>query len=265
VNLRASAVVLRPRGVFEIIDLAFRFVRARALPLYARLAALLLLPSFAGCLALRYALALPWSGAWITAISLGTVIQGAFTVAIGRLFFSAEVSAREALGAFARRLPSYLAALLGSRLILALSALTVILPIVAWPRIFFVHEASLLEGGRAGAAIQRGDRLASGRFGAVVGSLLAVLGLQAVFVIASEILGQGIVADLLQLGEPFGSLRENDGSPYALAGYFLSVPYAAAARYLAYIDMRTRTDGWDVQVRFLCIAAEDRGEDKEAA
>lgn len=264
-NLGAAAVVLRPRGVLEITDLAFRFVRARALPLYARLGALLLLPCFAGCLALRYALELPWGYVWIAAISLGAVIQGAFTVAAGRLFFSAEVSAREALGAFAQRLPSYLIALLGSRLILAAASLTVVLPIIAWPRLFLVHEASLLEASRAGAAIRRSDRLAAQRFGAVLGSLLAMLGLQAVLVIVAELLGQGIVDDLLQLGEPFGSLLEDQGSPYALAGYFFSIPYAATARYLAYIDARTRTDGWDVQVRFTTIVAAAQSADAEAA
>jgi len=32
---------------------------------------------------------------------------------------------------------------------------------------------------------------------------------------------------------------------------FLSVPLVATLRFLAYIDNRTRREGWDIQVRFL--------------
>jgi hypothetical protein len=66
----------------------------------------------------------------------------------------------------------------------------------------------------------------------------------------------GVVSYLLQAGEPFGSLLQDGGSPYALAGLFLATPLVASARFLSYIDGRTRRDAWDVQVRFLGIKAE---------
>ena len=69
-------------------------------------------------------------------------------------------------------------------------------------------------------------------------------------------LGSSIVNTVLQLGEPFGQLLQKGGTPYALAGFFLTVPVIAAARFLAYTDLRTRKEGWDIQLRFMAIAAE---------
>ena len=39
-----------------------------------------------------------------------------------------------------------------------------------------------------------------------------------------------------------------------IAGLLLSAPLVATLRFLAYIDNRTRREGWDVQVRFLELA-----------
>ena len=38
------------------------------------------------------------------------------------------------------------------------------------------------------------------------------------------------------------------------AGALLSAPFVAAAGFLAYIDMRTRKEGWDIQLRFMALA-----------
>jgi hypothetical protein len=79
-----------------------------------------------------------------------------------------------------------------------------------------------------------------------------------------ELLCQGLVSDVLQLGKPFGSLWADRFSPFALAGLMLSYPYAATARFLLYVDARTRSDGWDIQLRFMAIALAD-GERRDAA
>jgi hypothetical protein len=46
---------------------------------------------------------------------------------------------------------------------------------------------------------------------------------------------------------------DDGGSYLAIAGYFISVPWAAAGRFLVYVDDRTRQDGWDVQVRLMAL------------
>ena len=104
-------------------------------------------------------------------------------------------------------------------------------------------------------AVKRVDRFIAGRGASAFGTLLSLLATQAGFIVTAEFLGHGLVDEVLQLGKPFGSLFSNGGSPYALAGFFLSVPYVATARFLSYVDARTRADGWDVQLRFMAIAA----------
>ena len=77
--------------------------------------------------------------------------------------------------------------------------------------------------------------------------------------------GMGVVyrGERMQLGRPVGSLFDNGGSTYALLGYFLSVPYVASARFLGYVDSRTRREGWDIQVRFAALL--QRAATEEAA
>ncbi len=260
VNLGASAIVLRPRSLAEILDLACRLCVSLAFGLYARLALVILLPILAGCLALRYAAGWQWFAVWLVAAGCGAVVQGLFTVSVGRLLFSEELSVGQALRLFGRRFGSYLAMLLLSRGLLALACLPFFVGLpFAWTPLFFVHEASLLEGAGAVDALRRSSRLVSGRAFPVFGALLAIVLTQGAFVITAELLCQGLVTEVLQLGKPFGSLFTDGGSPYALAGLLLSVPYVATARFLEYIDARTRSDGWDVQLRFMAIAGERRG------
>ncbi len=265
-NLGASAIVLRPRSLAEILDLACRLSCGLALGLYLRLAAVVLLPCLVACLALRYAAGWSWPVVWIVAVGLGAITQGAFTVAVGRLLFSEALTTRGVLRLFSRRLGTYLAALALSRALLALAALPFFLGLpFVWPRVLVVHEASLLEGAGPSDAISRAGRFIAGRGTSALAALVAFVVVQAGLTAAAEILGQGLVDELLQLGTPFGSVVADGGSAFALAGFFLSVPYLATARFLYYLDSRTRSDGWDVQVRFMAIAAQASAQGRQAA
>jgi len=262
-NLGAAAIVLRPRTLAEVLDLACRLSCSIALGLYLRLCALVLLPCLAICLALRHALDWSWPAVWFVAACLGAAAQGVFTVAVGRLLFSEELGAGQVLRLFGRRFWSYLWMLVVSRVILALAGAVVLALPLTWPRLVFVHEASLLENARAIESIRRAARFVAGRGAGAFAVLLALLATQAGFVVVAEFLGHGLVDEVLQLGRPFGALFTKGGSAYALAGFFLSVPYVATARFLHYIDARTRADGWDVQLRFMAIAR--AGEERRAA
>ncbi len=263
-NLGASAVVLRPRGIAEILDLACALATSRALGLFARLACFTLLPGLVLCVGLRHVFDWHWAAVWAVAIAWGSVAQGAFTIAVGRLIFSEALTARRALALFAKRLPSYLGATLLSKAILAASGLVFfVLTPVAWPRIMFVHEACLLEGAGAGASVSRANAFVNGRAIGAFGLLLALLFTQGAFVVVAELLGDGLMSEVLQLGKPLGSLLHDGGSVQALVGLFASFAFVATARFLGYIDQRTRTDGWDVQLRFMAIAARAAGEDGE--
>jgi hypothetical protein len=265
VNLGASAIVLRPRTLAEVLDLACRLSMSLALGLYARLAAILLLPIFAGCLALRYAAGWPWAAVWPVAVASGALVQGVFTVGVGRLLFSEELGAGPVLRLFGRRLGAYLGMLFLSRGLLVASALPLLLGLpFAWPRVCFAYEACLLEGAGPVQAILRSSRFVFDRALLVLAFLVTIVLTQAGILIVTELLCQGLISEVLQLGKPFGSLFSDGGSPYALAGLLLSFPYAATARFLHYIDGRTRSDGWDIQLRFMAIVMAD-GERREAA
>lgn len=282
-KLDRAAIVLRPRTVPEIVDLALRLIFSIALPVYTKLAAVVLLPLFAGAMALHYAAKVEWRVVWVLAFVAATFAQGAFTVAAGRLLFSEDLGVKEVLGAFFKRLPSYVAAMVLSRGVLWFLGMSVPLLVAgawaaglgtlifavglpfAWVALMFAHEASLLEGAGPGQAWTRSSRFIRGRGGPAFALLLLLLLGQAGAVVIAELLGQSVLGDLLQLGKPFGSLWEDLGSPFAMLGLFASVPLVSTARFLHYIDTRTRADGWDIQVRFLAIAAKDGSERRMAA
>lgn len=256
-NLADARVVLRPRTQAEILDLAALWCFAADRWLYARLAALVLLPSLAACVAARWLGEWSWVQVWSLAAALGTVSQGVFTVATSRALFQSDVGAWDVLGRFVRRLPSYLGALVVTRAILAAGAVTVVLLPSAWARVAMVHEASLLEGASPITASERAWQLARHRGTELVlllGGLALALGGG---IVALELLGHGLVELVLQLGRPFGELWEDGGSLYALVGFHCVIPYLAVARFLGYVDHRTRGDGWDIQLRFMALAAEE--------
>jgi len=209
-NLGASRVVLRPRGVPEVLDLACVFALANRRS-YLRLTAWVLLPSLALCWAARALGGWSWQAVWALAIGLGDLIEGAFTLLAGELLFKDTVAVRGVLGRFLRRLPSYLAAMAVSRIALSVAAvLMVLLPIVG-VRCLWIREASLLEQAAPFAALRRSERISKRQGGACFGLGLCLLLAQAWAVMAAELLGQGLVEFGLQLGQPLGSLFEDVG------------------------------------------------------
>lgn len=260
-KLDEARVVLRPRSLSEILDLALRFATEPAAKLYAKLGALTLLPAWGLTLAARWGLGWDWAMVWLLALALATPIQGVFTVAVGRMMFAEEVSVREVLGQYLRRLPAYLGALIVTRMmigLLSLAAVLVIPPLWMWGRCTYIHEACLLEHAGPTEAIGRASRMINRNLVGAIGLLLMLTLAAAGFVfVAESLINDGLLKFVLQLGRPFGSLFDEGGSAAALLGLFLVVPYWTTTRFLAYIDLRTRRDGWDVQLRFMAIQASE--------
>ncbi len=259
-NIDQCRVVLRPRAVSEVLDLALRVVMSTDVKLYGWLSAIVLLPCLTICLGLRYALGWEWAPVWAIAVGLACVAQGVFTVAAGRLLFAENLTVREVFSHFFGRFWSYLGALFLSRLVLGLGSIGAFLvfPVFwVWTKMAFVHEASLLEQAPPGEAIKRASRFVSARGASTLLLIVWFVLVHAAFILIAESLGNtAIVEFVLQLGQPFGSLADG-GSPFALAGFFLSIPYIATGRFLAYIDQRTRMDGWDIQLKFMALSARE--------
>jgi hypothetical protein len=262
VNLLEARIVLRPRTLAEVLDLATRWCFGVHRVIHARLAAVLLLPSFVACVAAHALLGWSWPSVWMLAAGLALVTQGAFTIASGRLLFERDVSARSVLLDYARQLPSYLVVLVASRVMLVVGVF--VLPL-AWMRVAFVHEASLLEKQGPVAALRRASRLGARRGGETL-LLLGALGLATLAAVcAAELVGHGLVDFVLQLGRLGGDLLDDGGSIHALLGMHIAIPYVAVARFCRYVDERTRSDGWDIQLRFMALAAEHEASRRDAA
>ncbi len=270
-KLDAARIVLRPRSLPEIMDLGLRFCSGPAAKLYTKLSLLILLPAWLLTCATHWLLLLDWFEVWLIALAVVTPLQGVFTVAVGRMMFAGEVTVREVLGQYLRRLPAYLATLLVTRALIGLYSLAFFLilpPLWGWGRSTYIHEACLLEQANPWESIRRAVRMVQrNTMGAI--ALLSLLSLAAFTFVgcAETLINTGLLEFVLQVGRPFGSLLTDGGSAAALLGLFLVVPYWATTRFLAYIDLRTRRDGWDVQLRFMAIssAAQHEAELRDAS
>ena len=246
-NPNLCRVVLRPRGPLEVIDLGFRLVRERMRP-FAILGIIVTLPVF---LPLAFATWL-FDGHWAVAIAplvVGPLMQAPFTVLTGRLMFSEDVSLtsvmRDTVAAFPVLAATWILALVGW----AVSARTCFYgtPFVQ-AALLYLPETALLERVSAQRGLRRSFRLAGGHMGISLVGSLARWGITVWCGIVAESSGHAIVSTVLQLGSPFGSLMEGTVTPYLILGLLVAQPAFAIYRLLLYVDLRTRVEGWDLQV-----------------
>ncbi len=263
-NLGEARIAFRPRTLAETFDLALRWVPTVGGRLYLVLGLLFLLPAAIACYLLAALADWPWFPVWLVAIGIAMVFQGLYTIAASRLMFERDVTVRSVVAQYVRKLPSYLVALLITRFISAVGLFTFIGLPWMWAYGAFVHEASLLEGHDAMAAVRRGGAFTARQYGNVVlmgvGQLIALFA----FVAAADQVEYMLLDFVLQLGRPFGALFEHGGSAGALVGFFAAVPLLATVRFLMYIDGRTRRDGWDIQLAFLAVVMADERARQEA-
>jgi hypothetical protein len=260
VNLLAARVVLRQRSMSDALDLALPFCLANKRPL--GILALVILGPIAALLGyLRIAKHWSWVPLWLLCVGASLIVQGAFTIAMGELLFKppAETRVRTFVARFLRRLPALVFAT-----VMRLVLLTLTLLILAPTRIF-VPEAILLEGASFGKAMSRSGALARNRGGFCLGVWLAAALLPAVGAMSMDLLGNSVTSFVFQLGYPTGQLFEDGGSGFAVLGALLAVPLVAAVRFLGYIDLRTRKEGWDIQLRFVALAEQSALLRKRAA
>jgi hypothetical protein len=254
-NLFSSRLVLRPRQLTEVLDLALPFCLACARPL-ARMALAVLAPLLVLAGGLRLGLGWAWPAVWAVIIPLAVLGQGAFTVTLGEALFKAptEIQVAPLLWRFLSRLPA-LVTLQLTRLVVLLACASVLVPVFTeGPRWSFITEATLLERAGPGPAIGRSRALARDRMGFCLGLALALLALPVLTMFLADLMGNSLLGFVLQLGQPLGALDQDGGSALALVGLLLGMPLAACARFLGYIDLRTRKEGWDIQLRFTAWA-----------
>jgi hypothetical protein len=190
---------------------------------------------------------------WVLCLAAALLVQGVFTVALGELLFKAPAATRTRsfVARFFRRLPALVFAIVARQL---MSILTLL---ILAPGSIFVPEAMLLEGATFRKALARSRALARNRLGSCVGIWLATALLPVFGAVAMDVVCNALVGFVLQLGHPVGELFEHGGSGFAVLGALLAVPLAAAVRFLGYVDLRTRKEGWDLQLRFVALAEQN--------
>jgi hypothetical protein len=261
-DLSRTRIVLRERALVDVLDLALRFLVRHGAP-YAKTAAIVLPPFIVVTeLVARNGGAL---AAWVFAIFTATFAAAPFTVLASRLVFEDEVRVGDAVGTavhatwrlFVLRLVTFFGAALG-------------LVVFTFPGVWllavtlFVVEVTVLEQAGAKAALARSERIFRRGSGEAIMALLLLFLLHVIVVFAADIGGRTIVSALLESRAPPPVWAEG-WSTLALLGFWLFVPYLATARFLVYLDIRTRSEGWDIQTRFTALATRSVSDERSAA
>jgi hypothetical protein len=260
-DLSRSRVVLRQRSALDVLDLALRFLIVHA-GSYGRVVAVTLVP--AALLSWGLAESAGWLWGWVGTVFLARLVQGPFTVLASRLVFEPEVRIRDVLGASARAVPRLLVIRITEFVLVTAGLFFFFLPgLWIGVSLLFVVEVLVLERAGLAAAISRSFRITKGQSGHIAAALaLFVLHVAATFL--GDDVGRFTLGTLLQFHEP-PALWNEGGSPLALVGFWLFVPYSATARFFMYLDLRTRSEGWDIQTRFAAIVLRAREAERSAA
>jgi hypothetical protein len=254
-DLRRAHVALRERPLLDILDLAVRFCTAHARA-YAMLALAVLVPAFAASLVVA-SLGGWWLG-WVFTVGLTAFAGAPFVALASRLVFEDDVRAGEAISLSLRAVPGLIGARFAQAIALIACSLLLGLPwLWVGTAMFFVGEVIVLERARPGAAIGRAAGIARAHFGAALMTMLLALVAPAGAAVLADFAGREVLQGLLEVKAPPPLLKEG-GSWLALLGWWSALPLLSTARFLVYLDIRTRTEGWDIQTRFAAIAGSAR-------
>lgn len=253
-----SRVALRDRPFVDVLDLSFRFLRDAFGPL-AKLSLIVLPLPFAATVALGYAAG--WAWAWCFALLASFFVAAPFTVLVGQFVFERDPSVRVAVRGGIRAIPRLFVVSMVLGIAVGAGLMFFVFPAFWIASITaFVLEALLLERSTMLGAFERSFRLAARAPGEA--TLVRIAGALLLFFapIVTDQIGHIVLANVFQVSGP-AALFDAGGSWLPVLGFWLAVPYAAVLRFLVYINVRTRTEGWDIQTAFATLTsrAEDDG------
>jgi hypothetical protein len=252
-NMQHARIVLRPRGVLDAFDLSVRLLRTEyrtfgplALVVLGPAVALVLVGGAFG-FGTETALAL---------FALLPVIELPFTVAASKLVFQPKVTVGLVLRESIRTLPGLLALRLFELVLLALGTGAAGLPaLFAALATFFLGETFVLERSGLVSAAKRSRALGFAGLSEAFAGLLVFAIVRVSAFCFGDVGGRAIAHDVFGFRAPISVF---EGGPFTSALLFslAIVPVLAVTRFVLYLAVRTTLEGWDIQTRFVAIAAE---------
>lgn len=257
VALATSRVALRDRPFVDVLDLSFRFMRDAFGPLAKLALCVLPLPILA---TIGLGLGAGWGWAWSFAAMASPLVAAPFTVLVGQFVFEQDPSVRSALSRGVRAIPKLLLVYFILGITMGGGLLFFVLPAFWIATVaLFVTEAVVLERASIVSAFDRSMKLASRAPGDTTLGRIVTLTLLLVAPMLADQIGHIALGSLFQVSGP-QPLWDAGGNWLATLGFWLIVPYATVLRFLLYINVRTRTEGWDIQTAFATLALESKGE-----
>lgn len=251
-DVAQARVVFRERAILDVFDLSLRFVVVHHRP-YARLAAVVLLPAFT--LSLGAAAIGGWVWGWLVVVALSSIAQLPFTLLASRLVFQDEIRIREVLRATIADVPRVVVMRALSLVVFVMATMFFVIPAI-WlaTAVYFTNEVVLLERATILSAFGRSQRVSASSVGESLVAILLAATISLLAIVLADFGGRAVLGELLQVRPPL-PVWENGGSTLALVGWFGALPYLTTARLFAYLNIRTKTEGWDIQTRFSAVAA----------
>lgn len=246
-----ATVALRDRDLFDVFDLAAMFAgkNARKLGLAAIAG---LAPALVAVAVARETLEAPF--VWMLALALVPLVEAPVVAMASRLVFDETAKVKDALVVALKALPRLYVARAANVIAVVAAFLAAVFPAV-WVQAItaFAPEVALLE--RAGPidACQRSYRIAQGHAGeGILAAIFAGL-VRAGAAPFGAHLGTVLMTELLDLRAP-PSILDDPTNPFALSFFLILASPLALARFFLYLNMRTRSEGWDIQTRFAALA-----------
>jgi len=255
-NFDATKIAIRERGFAEALDLALHVTRAHAGPLLLALAAGAAPWALLNWLLLGGLLSdSVWNEPsayvfWMSIlVGLETPLATApITLYLGQVTFAEKIDVSQMVRGYFRSLAQMIWMQAIARILTFLLVITFIMPYVMWP---YLSELILLErnpmfsgkGGRL-TTRKRSKNLHRGAGGdlftrwivSIVSGLLLILALVGgIHVLAGQLLGVRVSTEVHMLF-------------IAPLAAWLVVGFFAVVRFLAYLDLRIRREGWEVEL-----------------
>ncbi len=250
-NVAEARVALRERSLWDVLDVALRFFVANARA-YIWPSLLCVVPSAALSTLVGSAAGPEWG--WFTAVGLSLFAATPVTVMTSRLVFDARPKTGEILVTSIGKSLALLPLRILQLVLVGMGIVFFVIP-GAWLAVLFFTAPEIMIAESSGpiATFSRAQRIIGAAFGDMAVMSIVVLVGRLVAVIVLDVSARALLTDLLQVSAP-PPVWESYGGVISYTAFFLVLPLEAVARFFSYLNVRTKTEGWDIQARFLEIA-----------